>query len=131
MEADTRRVEEGLGHKPVPSKEEYEHEAKNADDADQIGHEKEETSGASHEKLVGGRDDQPLAKPKTKRVATLDAFRGLTIVVCHNFFISQFLFISILEVLSEWLSQFFPVVSAYFYFESFMKIFATTSVFCF
>ncbi|PSS23643.1 Heparan-alpha-glucosaminide N-acetyltransferase [Actinidia chinensis var. chinensis] len=81
MEADPRRVEEGLGHKPVPSKEEYEHEAKNADDADQIGHEKEETSGASHEKLVGGRDDQPIAKPKTKRVATLDAFRGLTIVL--------------------------------------------------
>lgn len=28
---------------------------------------------------------QPLVKQKTKRVATLDAFRGLTIVVSHKF----------------------------------------------
>lgn len=28
--------------------------------------------------------EQPLVRPKTKRVATLDAFRGLTIVVSYS-----------------------------------------------
>ena len=27
------------------------------------------------------QDEQPVAKPRSKRIATLDAFRGLTIVV--------------------------------------------------
>ncbi|XP_059667581.1 uncharacterized protein LOC132313000 [Cornus florida] len=70
---DPKKVEEGLGHTIVPVKEEKIVE-------EERGNEKEERS-ASLDQPVEPKDEQPLIKRKTKRVATLDAFRGLTIVL--------------------------------------------------
>lgn len=70
MDYDAKRVEEGLGHvqkKDISEK------------ADKV--EKDE-SGAEPAQLGQKGEEQPLIKNlKSKRVATLDAFRGLTIVV--------------------------------------------------
>ena len=86
---DPRRVEEGLGHIPL---EDYDHEkkkelAKIDDEADRIDDDDTEKEGRSRaeqdDQQVKEKDKeaQPLIKEKSKRVATLDAFRGLTIVV--------------------------------------------------
>ncbi|KAK3036374.1 hypothetical protein RJ639_032143, partial [Escallonia herrerae] len=79
---DPRRVEEGLGHTPLVKEGDNNHGKKEAkvDDADSIEKEKEERSGVSNQ-AEERKGEQPLIKQKSKRVATLDAFRGLTIVV--------------------------------------------------
>lgn len=46
--------------------------------AEDVGGEK---SHGNEQKSKAASEEQPLRKGKTKRVATLDAFRGLTIVV--------------------------------------------------
>ncbi|KAF5940632.1 hypothetical protein HYC85_021799 [Camellia sinensis] len=86
---DPRRVEEGLGHIPL---EDYDREkkkelAKIDDESDRIDDDDTEKEGRSRaeqdDQQVKEKDkeEQPLIKKKSKRVATLDAFRGLTIVV--------------------------------------------------
>ncbi|XP_044506060.1 heparan-alpha-glucosaminide N-acetyltransferase-like [Mangifera indica] len=73
--ADPRRVEEGLGHEDDSKKD----DKSNFEDG--IKKEKEiERSIVIQDEAVEQKEEQPL-KQKSKRVATLDAFRGLTIVV--------------------------------------------------
>lgn len=73
--ADVRRVEEGFGNTPLVDKEM--HDEKNEND-----HEKEEKVEEVREQPVEEKGvEEPLVKQKTKRVATLDVFRGLAIVV--------------------------------------------------
>ncbi|KAK9289390.1 hypothetical protein L1049_007545 [Liquidambar formosana] len=89
--ADARRMEEGLGHTPLIVNEEDQLSEKvdKKKGGDGIDNEKgERSSAALDQPLVPKAEDpspkgeeQPLIKQKTKRVATLDAFRGLTIVV--------------------------------------------------
>ncbi|KAF9680233.1 hypothetical protein SADUNF_Sadunf06G0100000 [Salix dunnii] len=83
---DPKRLEEGLGHSTalVPNIDDknihLSEKAGKADGGDDIHSEKEETA---HDHLVAehGGDRQPEVKQKSRRVATLDAFRGLTIVL--------------------------------------------------
>lgn len=63
---DPKKLEEGFGK---------DHTLENAAD-DHINARDENESKAG---------EQPLVKQKTKRVATLDAFRGLTIVVIYTY----------------------------------------------
>lgn len=87
---DATRLEEGLGHTPLANKDDknghISEKVDKTDDGNGISYEKEERS-AVLDQLVeqNGEDDdqQPLVKQKSKRVATLDAFRGLTIVVSN------------------------------------------------
>ncbi|KAL5712685.1 heparan-alpha-glucosaminide N-acetyltransferase [Ranunculus cassubicifolius] len=70
--ADVRRVEDGLGNKPLVVEE--------ADDHDQ--NEKDEKSQRLQDESVEVKgEEQPVPKEKSKRVASLDVFRGLTIVI--------------------------------------------------
>ncbi|CAL5387785.1 unnamed protein product [Camellia sinensis] len=92
---DPRRVEEGFGHTPLDVEMYHDHDShhqKNEeariDDVDHgMDNEKEQTIITQYDQTVeeGKKDEQPppvmIIKPKSKRVATLDAFRGLTIVV--------------------------------------------------
>ena len=78
--ADPGKMEEGLVHAEVAPDEEgiKKHDGKVGEKevgGDSIEKEKEEK--VEEQQL----EEQPLVKQKTKRVATLDAFRGLTIVV--------------------------------------------------
>ncbi|KAJ0088687.1 hypothetical protein Patl1_32217 [Pistacia atlantica] len=74
--ADPRRVEEGLGHAPLV------HEDDKSNVGDGIKNEKEiERSIVIQDEPVEQKEEQSLVKQKSKRVATLDAFRGLTIVL--------------------------------------------------
>ncbi|KAK3043046.1 hypothetical protein RJ639_002614 [Escallonia herrerae] len=81
---DPRRVEEGLGHTPLVKEgdKDNNHGKKEAkvEDAGSIEKQKEEKSAVS-DQPEEGKEERPLIKQKSKRVATLDAFRGLTIVV--------------------------------------------------
>ncbi|KAK2981186.1 hypothetical protein RJ640_007120 [Escallonia rubra] len=81
---DPRRVEEGLGHTPLVKEgdKDNNHGKKEAkvEDAGSIEKEKEEENAVS-DQPEERKEEQPLIKQKNKRVATLDAFRGLTIVV--------------------------------------------------
>ncbi|KAI8016447.1 Heparan-alpha-glucosaminide N-acetyltransferase [Camellia lanceoleosa] len=90
-----RRVEEGFGHTPLDIEmyhdlDSYHHKNEEAriDDVNHgMDNEKEQTIITQDDQTVeeGKKDEQPppgtIIKPKSKRVATLDAFRGLTIVV--------------------------------------------------
>ncbi|KAM7531695.1 hypothetical protein LguiB_035105 [Lonicera macranthoides] len=82
---DPRKVEEGFGHGGLDNEEEKrpKKEGKsNIDGEDIIKNEKEEASTTSLDQPEERKDEQPLMiKPKNQRVATLDVFRGLTIVV--------------------------------------------------
>ncbi|CAL5334701.1 unnamed protein product [Camellia sinensis] len=92
---DPRRVEEGFGHTPLDVEMYHDHDShhqKNEeariDDVDHgMDNEKEQTIITQYDQTVeeGKKDELPppvmIIKPKSKRVATLDAFRGLTIVV--------------------------------------------------
>lgn len=81
-EEDTgRRIEEGYGNRPL-SIDEKQLEVK--------GISNQHATTDSHvesikEEGATQRDEQPLIKssPKPKRIATLDVFRGLTVVVCN------------------------------------------------
>lgn len=72
---EVRRVEEGWGDKP-PRAEEA--DSNNNNNPTKEAHEKEDET---KEKLTQHEESSPLIKPKSKRVAALDAFRGLTIVL--------------------------------------------------
>ncbi|GAV58160.1 DUF1624 domain-containing protein [Cephalotus follicularis] len=84
MEGNPRRVEEGLGHTP-PVHEDRDgfHEKEGiANDEDRIfDNEKEERIAEGDHSVEEKGEERPLVKPKSKRVATLDAFRGLTVVI--------------------------------------------------
>ncbi|XWS66822.1 hypothetical protein CRYUN_Cryun05aG0233900 [Craigia yunnanensis] len=78
--ADPRKMEEGLAHAEVAPDEEGKEKrdgkvGKKEGGGDSIEIEKEEK--VEEQQL----EEKPLVKQKTKRVATLDAFRGLTIVL--------------------------------------------------
>ncbi|KAM7526170.1 hypothetical protein LguiA_016072 [Lonicera macranthoides] len=85
---DPRKVEEGFGHGGLDNEEEKrpKKEGKsNIDGEDIIKIEKEEASTTSLDQPEERKDEQPLMiKPKNQRVATLDVFRGLTIVVMYT-----------------------------------------------
>ncbi|GMP50289.1 hypothetical protein CsSME_00016968 [Camellia sinensis var. sinensis] len=99
-----RRVEEGFGHTPLDIEmyhdhDSYHHKNEEAriDDVDHgMGNTKEKTIITQDDQTVeeGKKDEQPppgtIIKPKSKRVATLDAFRGLTIVDVVNGVLSSF-----------------------------------------
>lgn len=91
VEDDAKRLEEGFGHNPVPEVyEEEEHKKEvmtsnsTGDAIDRVDEKKAvSTEPREVEQVKGAEEEQPLqVKQKGKRVATLDAFRGLTIVVC-------------------------------------------------
>ncbi|KAH7553527.1 hypothetical protein ACOSQ2_030045 [Xanthoceras sorbifolium] len=96
--ADPKRMEEGLGHKPVLDHKDHDDDhhmisakVDGIDGGDGINNEKEERSSAVLQDQPGGVEDHDhhkgeqqqllVQKIKSKRVATLDAFRGLTIVL--------------------------------------------------
>ncbi|PRQ43636.1 putative heparan-alpha-glucosaminide N-acetyltransferase [Rosa chinensis] len=95
VEDDAKRLEEGFGNKPVPEVDEEEHkkdilistekvvyESGGSGDIIDRLEEKKSVSEPREVEQVKGEEEQPLqVKQKSKRVATLDAFRGLTIVV--------------------------------------------------
>ncbi|KAL6133454.1 hypothetical protein ACLB2K_065689 [Fragaria x ananassa] len=90
VEDDAKRLEEGFGHNPVPEVyEEEEHKKEvltsnsTGDAIDRVEEKKAvSTEPLEVEQVKGAEEKQPLqVKQKGKRVATLDAFRGLTIVV--------------------------------------------------
>ena len=71
MDYDAKRVEEGLGHV---------HKEDITEKEDKI--EKDESGAAPAQSVEQKGEEQPIIKQqKSKRIATLDAFRGLTIVV--------------------------------------------------
>ncbi|XAR69657.1 Heparan-alpha-glucosaminide N-acetyltransferase [Bertholletia excelsa] len=82
---DPKRLEEGLGPKPLASNRDYNnnHQKKeeDANDEDHIRHEIEDRTPAGEQSVVETASLRPPERPKTKRVATLDAFRGLTVVL--------------------------------------------------
>lgn len=79
---DPKRVEEGFGNTPLGHEDEKEYDdmkvANNCDNGDR----KDDWSVAKDELKV--EEQVPVEKQKSKRVATLDAFRGLTIVVSQK-----------------------------------------------
>ncbi|KAL9318194.1 hypothetical protein ACSQ67_014711 [Phaseolus vulgaris] len=79
---EAKRMEEGLSSTPQNGELKQEIEKTNGD-GDSIEHDRDTRSttqeGESTRQIV--EQEQPLVKQKTKRVATLDAFRGLTIVL--------------------------------------------------
>ncbi|KAJ0028466.1 hypothetical protein Pint_35726 [Pistacia integerrima] len=78
--ADPRRVEEGLGYLPLVHEDDSKDDKSNVGDG--IKNEKEiERSIVIQDEPVEQKEEQSLVKQKSKRVATLDAFRGLTIVL--------------------------------------------------
>lgn len=80
--ADLRKVEEGLGHTPVINEGGHDHEkVSKTDDGDRIDHEKEDKGAALDHSVDPKEEEQAVLPQKSKRVATLDVFRGLTIVV--------------------------------------------------
>ena len=82
---DARRVEEGFGHAPLEKKDHNEayfsEKLDGTDSGDRIENEKDDRKAVLNQPTEQNVEEQPLVKPKSKRVATLDAFRGLTIVV--------------------------------------------------
>ncbi|XP_058083170.1 uncharacterized protein LOC131231094 [Magnolia sinica] len=73
--AEVRRVEEGLGDATLLTDEEDHEKKMKKKEIDDESKERQATPDQDDQ------DDQPLIKPKSKRIATLDAFRGLTIVL--------------------------------------------------
>ncbi|KAF5176222.1 Heparan-alpha-glucosaminide n-acetyltransferase [Thalictrum thalictroides] len=83
--ADVRRVEEGLGNTPLIEEKEHSHhhhkiKANKDDDIGDDHHNNEKSEEEERVKPVEA-EEQPLIVLKNKRVATLDVFRGLTIVI--------------------------------------------------
>ncbi|XWS59617.1 hypothetical protein CRYUN_Cryun08bG0137600 [Craigia yunnanensis] len=80
---DPKRVEEGFGHTPLGHEDEKECNDKkvvdNCDNRECFNNAKDDWSVAKGE--MEREEQVPLEKQKSKRVATLDAFRGLTIVL--------------------------------------------------
>ncbi|KAK6244664.1 hypothetical protein QUC31_011073 [Theobroma cacao] len=84
--ADPGKMEEGLAHEEgAPDQERKDKrdgkvEKEEDGAADRIGNDKEERVATTHVEQQN-LEEQPLVKQKTKRIATLDAFRGLTVVL--------------------------------------------------
>ena len=82
---DARRVEEGFGHAPLEKKDHnkayFSEKLDGTDSGDRIENEKDNRRAVLNQPTEQNVEEQPQVKPKSKRVATLDAFRGLTIVV--------------------------------------------------
>ena len=83
---DPKRVEEGFDHTPLGHEDEKECNDKkvvdNCHNRECFNNVKDDWSVAKGE--LKGEEQVPLEKQKSKRVATLDAFRGLTIVVSQK-----------------------------------------------
>jgi heparan-alpha-glucosaminide N-acetyltransferase len=96
---DPKRMEEGLGHTALVANiddenihlSEKEGKTDGGDD-----NEKEERRVVHDHQAEREGDRQPVVKQKSKRVATLDAFRGLTIVV-STALNSQFIYFFLLQ----------------------------------
>lgn len=73
-----KRLEEGLAHETKDKNELFSEKVDKTNDRDVTNREKEDTSSVNQQKQ---QQQQPLVKQKAKRVATLDAFRGLTVAV--------------------------------------------------
>lgn len=89
-EGEAKRMEEGVIYRGAESGDDKE-KTKNANgmdldlDAKENQHDNE-TKAISVSAIVEKRreqEEEPVVKQKSRRVATLDAFRGLTIVVCN------------------------------------------------
>ncbi|XP_061965270.1 uncharacterized protein LOC133689429 [Populus nigra] len=81
---DPKRMEEGLGHTALVANidDENIHLSEKAGNTDGGDDNEKEERRAVHDHLAEHEGDrQPVVKQKSKRVATLDAFRGLTIVL--------------------------------------------------
>ncbi|XP_023925810.1 uncharacterized protein LOC112037229 isoform X1 [Quercus suber] len=82
---DARRLEEGFGHAPLEKKDHnkayFSEKLDGTDRGDCIENEKDDRRAVLNQPTERNVEEQPLVKPKSKRVATLDAFRGLTIVL--------------------------------------------------
>ncbi|XP_038698069.1 heparan-alpha-glucosaminide N-acetyltransferase-like [Tripterygium wilfordii] len=84
---DARRVEEGLVHRATANEDHHKvhvgDDLEKSDGGDVIKNEKEERRAAEDQAVVEqkGEEEQVVVKQKNKRVATLDVFRGLTIVL--------------------------------------------------
>ncbi|XP_021289735.1 heparan-alpha-glucosaminide N-acetyltransferase-like [Herrania umbratica] len=84
--ADPGKMEEGLAHAEVAPDQERKDkrdgkvEKEEGVAADRIGNDKEERAATAQVEQQN-LEEQPLVKQKTKRVATLDAFRGLTVAL--------------------------------------------------
>ncbi|KAL5546098.1 hypothetical protein UlMin_005785 [Ulmus minor] len=81
---DPKKLEEGYVNNNTTIKEEGQKTDKNGGgDVIEIDPPANDTRNGAFDKSVDqkGEDEQPLVKQKSKRVATLDAFRGLTIVL--------------------------------------------------
>lgn len=91
---DARRVEEGFGHAPLEKKDrnkDYNSEKLDGTDSgDRIENEKDDKRAVLNQPTEQKVEGQPLVNTKSKRVATMDAFRGLTIVVrLHTYIYSH------------------------------------------
>ncbi|KAG8647194.1 heparan-alpha-glucosaminide N-acetyltransferase [Manihot esculenta] len=73
-----KRLEEGLAHETKDKNELFSEKVDKTNDRDVTNREKEDTSSVNQQKQ---QQQQPLVKQKAKRVATLDAFRGLTVAL--------------------------------------------------
>ncbi|KAL0375021.1 UNVERIFIED_CONTAM: hypothetical protein Sradi_3417800 [Sesamum radiatum] len=81
---DPRKLEEGFGNGAQPASKDKDFQGKKATENivhDAISNENEQKSITTSDLPEERREQEPLVKQKTKRVATLDAFRGLTIVL--------------------------------------------------
>ncbi|KAI3472034.1 hypothetical protein Pfo_029773 [Paulownia fortunei] len=80
---DPRKLEEGFGTGTQLGSKDEDHQGKKAagNIAHDISNENEQKSMTTSDPPEEQREEEPLIKQKTKRVATLDAFRGLTIVL--------------------------------------------------
>lgn len=88
-EGEAKRLEEGHSHRYATAGNDDDHkdEREKPNDMDfeakEHVHDKEiKVNTAGIELNAGKEEEKPQVKQKSKRVATLDAFRGLTIVVC-------------------------------------------------
>lgn len=89
-EEDTgRRIEEGYGNRPLSMDEK---KLQEEDINNQHPTADSHVESIEKEEGVSQKDEQPLIKssPKSKRIATLDVFRGLTVVVCNALCMSSF-----------------------------------------
>lgn len=89
---DPKRVEEGLGYGSIGNKDRNNNHNNNENENIYEDRKEESTENDRQERRVAPEepvqvtkdDEQPpatIVKPKNKRIATLDAFRGLAIVV--------------------------------------------------
>jgi heparan-alpha-glucosaminide N-acetyltransferase len=95
---DPKRMEEGLGHTALVANidDENIHLSEKEGKTDGGDDNEKEERRAVHDHLAKHEGDrQPVVTQKSKRVATLDAFRGLTIVV--SALNSQFIYFFLLQ----------------------------------